>query len=192
MNYNYVGPEHLLYGLARIREEDETLNRVMGGLGLDSRKITMNLDDFLGVQTTQPVARITTIDTAVYWPIKKSKMELTEVLDRYGIKTDVNPTRSSGHETVEEVYGLPTKPEESSKVVGEINRDLNSDIPAKVLVNYDKDDPAEIRQAVGVRDVFDLIGQPYTESPPRDEVVNDLRSSVEGVTSLANMVEGKK
>lgn len=173
LNHNYVGTEHLLYGL--IAEKGGVASQVLMNNDLDEGKIKKGLEDFLGVSPQSE--EVQEIQKPVdYWMIPRENMNLVTFLQTHEYKVVEGPTN----------YFNISKVEDSSDIkVGKL--DFNRDGYIRVI--YDLDNVKQMKYALDLRDIFDKNMVEYEEEPPSAEVLKKLKKPIKDIASLIQRLE---
>lgn len=151
-----VGTEHLLYGL--LKEDEGIAAQILMHNGLNEDKLTKALEGLVGVLDSSK--RSGGLQAQNYWMIPRENMDITNFL------------QLSKYEVTGERNG---KDNPLIKSLGFLIGRLNSPEYTSGTLIYNVKDGDQLKEALGLRDVFDFYKINYIEEPPASEVAKEMR-----------------
>ncbi|MDD5192210.1 MAG: Clp protease N-terminal domain-containing protein [Candidatus Nanoarchaeia archaeon] len=167
IGHNYVGTEHLLYGLVSLEEGPGA--EILKKHGLDKDKVVNELENLLGINSDDLATPAGVID---YWKIPKGNINLEKFLETAGyevLKEEEDPLRIFKRESPD-----------SALEVGRLDLTLGDPVRYdSPIIVYFPSNKEQIKEALDLRDLFDVNNVKYSEEPPASEVVKELRQPFE-------------
>lgn len=168
---NYLGTEHLLYGI--VKENEGIVSQILRSRGLNEDKVKKGVEDLLGVSEKK--------EEVEYWYITQKDMDLKEFLER---NYDYEFAGEMSEEGCNILKQNPKSEVDSNFVIGRIK-------PKKVKIFYNANNKQQIEFALNLRDIFDMNKVVYLEQPPISEVIKTLEKPIKETSSLIKRLEKK-
>lgn len=173
LSHDYVGTEHILYGV--VADTECISSQILQNFELNTEKIQKGIEDLLGIgnEKSSEINK----NNSDYWMIPRDKLEL-----QYFLKSQFVLEESIREHLCFDIRSKGCQ-------VGKLNKsEMGYDL-VTVLYEYHPNTQEQINLALKFKEILDLNNIQYEESPPRKELAKKLRESVSGTTSLADRLE---
>lgn len=185
LHHDYVGTEHIIYGLNE--EEEGTAAKVLMKEGVSKSLIDKEVRILLEIPPESSSGKSNLNEDLKYWNVPKDNLSLRKFLKLNGF--NVKESVEIDESLVSEIYNRGDLKNE----IGRLTEPVAGKIGIEDLkILYDINDTGQLEEAVYLKQLMNKNNVSYEEDPSSSVVSKQLRSSGFKKLDLADKLSGKK
>ena len=173
LGHDYVGSEHILYGL--FAETDGKASIILREVGIKQETLEQITKEILAPEDESKKAGSEQQEAQEqgYWKIPRSKMGLDSFLNAVGYRLDKGNLSKGDYK-----LGIKT-----SSLTIRIDYGFRSD------EDFSRVDTEHVEEVIKLRNILDKNSVKYTENPPREKVAKALRNAGKKLSGLIDKLD---